>query len=264
MRWLALAVLWLVGSLPAQQWTLPSAPVVFGQAFEFTIVVASGFDDAQLLPLQVELLSRTARGGQEERRYRARCYEVGEVILAVDPPQKLTVATSLPDPPGALEWPSDGWEPQAEASSRWWLYALAALVGVSAVVLLRRRTQPADVPVVATSAAETWDALAALEELNQSQIVPAAYYLQLKAIVRKHCATRFHLPAEVRTSEELMSALPAAKQALQPCLQTCDMVLFGGAAAEPMMLDDSRRVGAHDHALQFVKATQSRAVEVSA
>ena len=98
------------------------------------------------------------------------------------------------------------------------------------------------------------------------EIQADAFYARLKAILRKHCAARFHLPAEVRTSEELLRALPKALPTLQPCLMTCDVVLFGGAAADDSRQDPATRDGARDHAIQFVESTQvgAHVVEVSA
>lgn len=250
--------------LPAQQVTAPGEPIVFGEPFELVVACEPAFDDAHLLPLQVELLSRVADGAREERRYRARCYELGEVTLALDPPVRLVVASCLPDPPGELEWPGEGWDLPTQATMSLWPYVALAgfLVGALVGFLRRKPAAIGEAPVVAS---DTWDALQALQDLHASQLAAAAFYLELKAIVRKHCAQRFHLPAAVRTSEELMSALPNAKQALQPCLATCDMVLFGGAVAEPVRQDESQRGAAQDHAIRFVKLTkQADLVEASA
>jgi len=248
----------------AQQVTLPDEPIVFGQPFELTVVCEPSFDDAQLLPLQVELLARTAKGASEERRYRARCYELGDVTLALEPPQPLLVASCLPEPAGELELPGDGWELPTESATSWWPFVALAGFLVGALVGLLRRKPVATTETV-TPATDSWDALQALTDLQASQLAAAAFYLELKAIVRKHCAQRFHLPATVRTSEELLSALPNAKPALQPCLLTCDMVLFGGEVTAPLRNDAAKRTAAHDHAIQFVKLTkQADLVEASA
>lgn len=246
-----------LGVLPAQTLTLPSAPIVFGEAFELTITTAQPFDEARLLPLTVELLSRTPQGKAEQLRFRARCYELGQVILSLEPPQTLQVASCLPDPVGELEWPGDGWQLAPSEGSMWLLWGSFALVVAAACIWLRRRQTPIEAPAVLAAAVPQWDALAALRELAGDGATDDAYYQQLKAIVRKHCAVRFHLPADVRTSEELLQALPKAQPTLQPCLRTCDTVLFGGAAAADILQDVATRDGARDHAIQFVETTQS-------
>lgn len=262
--WLIAAI--FVAGLPAQKVTLPSEPIVFGEAFELTITTAQPFDQARLLPLTVELLSRESQGNTEQLRFRARCYELGEVTLPLEPPQTLQVASCLPDPAGVLEWPGDGWWIEPSEGSHWVLFTSFALLAVAVCIWWRVRRKPIEESEGLQPVAPTWDALAALRELAGEGAAGEAFYLQLKAIVRKHCAVRFHLPADVRTSEELLQALPKARATLQPCLMTCDVVLFGGAAAAGIHDDVANRDGARNHAIQFVKATQvaARSLEVGA
>jgi len=252
-------------ALPAQQVMVATDPVVFGQRFELVVTTTQPFAAERLSPLVVELLSQTSRGGVDELRFAARCYEVGEVVLALDPPYALRVASCLPEPDGGLEWPSDGWQLDAEAGRSWPLLGLFGLL-VAALAWRATRGKGSVGPEAAAALAPRWDALAALRQLATEGVTGDAFYARLKAILRKHCAARFHLPAEVRTSEELLRALPKALPTLQPCLMTCDVVLFGGAAADDSRQDPATRDGARDHAIQFVESTQvgAHVVEVSA
>ncbi|MGK0205700.1 MAG: hypothetical protein ACI9S9_004791, partial [Planctomycetota bacterium] len=189
-----------------------------------------------------------------------RSYQVGEVMLALDPPVNLTIASSLAEPAGNLEWPSEGWLIEPEQSSWWLLFGLLG-AGVIAVLLWWRSSRPEPVPeqlAVAVKAPQ-WDALAALRDLlppNRDSY--EAYYQQLKAIVRRHCHSRFRVPAEMRTSEELVLALPNAQPTLAPCLATCDVVLFGGAGGS-----DQNPQHAKDHAIAFVEATRTAAMPMT-
>ena len=106
--------------------------------------------------------------------------------------------------------------------------------------------------------APDWDAMVALQELLlPSNGACESYYQQLKAIVRRHCHARFRVPADVRTSEELVLALPRAQRTLQPCLSTCDIVLFGGDLGVAQ-----NHQGAKDAAIAFVAATNKAAVKL--
>ena len=63
-------------------------------------------------------------------------------------------------------------------------------------------------------------------------VVPSRWWTaeQVKALLRQHVHAHHHVAADVATSEELVR-LPRVGEALQPCLQVVDRVLF--AAAEP-------------------------------
>ncbi|MFT7537230.1 MAG: hypothetical protein ACI85K_003187 [Hyphomicrobiaceae bacterium] len=247
-----LLLLVLACHLPAQQVALRSEPIVFGEAFELTVTAAADFDAGRLLPLVVELLDRTPTAAGERWRFKARCYQVGEVTLSLDPAHKLTVVTSLPEPAGELEWPSEGWLIQPEQDSSWLLFGLLG-VGVIGVFCWSRflRSAPAPAPSVVTEKAPPWDALAALRDLLPPDSAGyQSYYQQLKAIVRRHCHARFRVPAEMRTSEELVLALTNAQPTLRLCLATCDIALFGGLYGS-----DQNHQHAKDHAVAFVAAT---------
>tara|TARA_R110002096_G_scaffold879_2_gene4934 strand:- start:1108 stop:1926 length:819 start_codon:yes stop_codon:yes gene_type:complete len=258
--WLLVLLLALlfVGHLPAQQVTLSSQPIVFGDAFELTVTAASDFEPARLLPLQVELLDRSPVGTQQQWRFRARCYEVGRVTLSLDPPVQFTVATSLPEPRGELEWPGNGWLLKPPASSSWLVFVVVGVALLAGLLWWRfSRTPPVVEVVPEAAAAPDWDAMAALQELmlpskDSSNGTCQPYYQQLKSIVRRHCQARFRVPADMRTSEELVLALPKAQPTLQPCLSTCDVVLFGGVFGA-----DQDHQRAKDTAIAFVAATST-------
>jgi hypothetical protein len=245
--------------LPAQQVTLPRDPIVFGDAFELTVTARAEFDPGRLSPLVVELLDRTPAGTSQQWRFRARSYQVGEITLSLDPPVKLTIATSLPDPAGELEWPSEGWLIEPKQSFLW---LGIGLLGVVATFLLWLRfLRVAPVAPVKTAAVENrpqWDALTALRELlppNSGSY--ESYYQQLKAIVRRHCHVRFRVPADVRTSEELVLTLPNVQPTLQPCLSACDVALFGGEYGSGQNHQDAK-----DQAIAFVAATRAAAMPI--
>jgi hypothetical protein len=249
-------LLLLACALPAQQVTLPTEAVIFGDEFEITVTASDAFDPGQLSPLVVELLDRTAIGARQTWRFRARCYQVGEVTLALNPPAKLMVATSLPEPAGGLEWPSDGWLMTPGSSGLWpWMSLLGA--GVILAWWLRSyraaKAEPA-MPAVADRGQE-WDAMAALKELlppGSGSYQP--YYQQLKAIVRRHCHVRFLVAADVRTSEELLQTLPDLEPPLKVCLNACDVALFGGDLGHRQDHQDAKT-----QAIAFVSATRSDA-----
>jgi len=241
---------------PAQAVRVAPERLVFGEIFELTVTAAEPFDIARLRPLQVELVSRTPRGELNELRFRARCYQLGAVTLPLDPPHTLQIASCLPDAASALEWPADGWLLERSSSWPWLMFGLLLLLG-SAGIWWRRRSQAAEQVPTREPREPAWDALAALGELGDGEQPGDAFFLQLKAIVRRHCAERFHLPAAVRTSEELLQALPRVRPLLQPCLTTCDVVLFGGAVGEDRRLDPAARSGARDQAVRFVETTRA-------
>ncbi|MGB3969027.1 MAG: hypothetical protein WBO45_20000, partial [Planctomycetota bacterium] len=77
----------------------------------------------------------------------------------------------------------------------------------------------------------------------------AAFYRELKVVLRVHAAERFALASDVRTSEELRTALPPAGD-LAAALSACDQVLF--AAAVP---DAAGHQRAHAAAACWITAT---------
>lgn len=252
-------LLLLACALPAQQVTLPKEPVIFGDEFEITVTASGAFDPGQLSPLVVELLDRTAIGAKQKWRFRARCYQVGEVALALNPPAKLMVASSLPEPAGGLEWPSDGWLMTPDSSGIW---AWMSLLGVGVLLAWWLRSSRAGKPEPAMPAVaddgQQWDAIAALRSLSPPESGSyQPYYQQLKAIVRRHCHVRFLLPADVRTSEELLQTLPDHEPPLKGCLHACDVALFGGDIGRGQDHQDAKT-----QAIAFVNATRADAIEV--
>lgn len=242
---------WLLAcGLVAQAVELP-AEVRFGEAFEVVVDARGAFDPAQLAPLEVEVLSRVGTAGGERLRLRARCYVPGQVELALDPPRTLTVQSVLVDQPVALEWPSDGYALAEEPASPWLLAGLSALGALAAFAAWRRVAARA-APAAPAQAAPAWSAAAALRALDGGEDDLDAFFLELKAIVRRHCAERFGLPAEVRTSEELLRALPRAREPLRPCLTLCDVALFSRLPDRHAETERSRA-----HALRFVEATEA-------
>ncbi|MCK5942559.1 MAG: hypothetical protein KAI24_11350, partial [Planctomycetes bacterium] len=179
----ALGALLITAAAVAQRVELP-AQVVFGQAFEVVVESERPFDAATLLPLVVEPVATSSEDGVERTRFRARCYQLGAVELPLEPPVTLQVATCLPDPPGELEWPSDGYMLRAAPTSRWLVAGLTALVLVFAFgwwSWLRRRS--AVVPVDAAATTPMWDAAAALAALAcSSDDEVEAFCARLKAV----------------------------------------------------------------------------------
>ena len=229
----------------------PAHAVVFGESFAIRIAHAGELQAAQLLPLVVESLVRSpANDGSWQCR--ARCYELGEVVLSVTPPVRLTVRSSLPEPAGEMEWPGDGWRLSPPPGSWWLRYGLLALAGLF-VVAWWRFFRRVEVPVTRALLVKEppWDALSALRELSPNDPEHDTYYQQVKALVRRHCAVRFHLPAEMRTSEELLALLPRAAATLQPCLSSCDGVLFGGGQRTAATAQFVQQ-----HAVAFIESTR--------
>ncbi len=239
----------------SQDIQLANQNVVFGEAFELSVIADEDFDQDCLSPLVVKLLGQAPAGDLVHWSFRARCYEIGVVTLTTDPPLQLTVKSSLPnatDAQGELEWPSQGWLIEESTSSRWLILGLSLfLVGVGFAWWRSSRTEPLDQAVQSNRPSAHWDAAAALRELSELHNDDAAFYQTLKAIVRRHCAVQFQLPAEVRTSEELIAALPSAIATLGPCLNSCDVAMFGGEAYQQ---DSPETVRAH--AKMFVEASQ--------
>ena len=239
----------------SQEIQLANQNVVFGEAFELSVIANDNFDQNRLSPLVVNLLDQTPAGDLVRWRFRARCYEIGIVTLAIDPPLQLNVTSSLPDtsnPQGELEWPSRGWLIEESTSSRWLLLGLSLfIVGAGFTWWRSSRTDRLDPEVQENQLRDHWDAAAALRELSELHNDDAAFYQTLKAIVRRHCAVQFQLPAEVRTSEELIAALPSAIATLGPCLNSCDIAMFGGEAYQQNSPETVRA-----HAKMFVETSQ--------
>jgi hypothetical protein len=203
-----------------------------------------------LLPFEVEppAVDERVEGGQriERQRFVTRAFAVGEVaapplvtharrpdgsLLALpEIAVVVPVASRLPDPDPGLEWPADVFEPRRTDSAVFW-WALAATLGV--VFFVRHRRRRVGVPAAVTSApAKPWsldDELAALPPPDDGDAT--AYYLGLKRIARTACRVRADVPAEVRTSEELLRALGGLRPAHEPAaarelFAACDGVLF--------------------------------------
>lgn len=243
-----LVALSLAGAAIGQRITAPSE-VRFGAAFELQVEAEGDFDAAALTPLVVDVLERTRSVGGERVRLRARCYELGEVRLGGQPPLTLRVTSALPAPPGELEWPTNGYGLEAPTTSRWLVAGMTAAL-VVAVYLVSRRRRVADALRPADEG-QRWSAAAALRDLDVRREDPVAVLLAVKAILRRHVRERFDVPAEVRTSEELLVALPMAGEALRPCLSDIDLALFSRLPAVAGGPTRSR-----DRALAFVQATE--------
>ncbi len=240
---------------------VPQHGVAFGELFELEVVRTwafvepDPFDDHALAPLTVQLKSAvawpltgshgTVHEPGERRRYLARAYVVGElrlpridvrergIVVGSCTPQPLAVRSILPEPPGDIEWPGDVRELPRRGGVRWWMAGLlAALVGG---VWWWRRPQPSVVAVRAVPAAPTHERtlveLAAMQLPGNDATAIATFYTQLAEILRGHCERRFGVRAAVRTSEELVVAVPLGADALARCLLACDLVKF--AAVRP-------------------------------
>lgn len=248
----------LSGLLAAQQpkLTLPVGEVVFGATFELLLELpaATPLDTALLRPLVVEPFDVeevvVAQQAVRRHRCRARCYALGEVAIAGVPGAVLRVGSCLPTPPGELEWP-DPWSLPRPLGWWPWLVAAVALLGGGWAFARRGRAIAAvvDEPAAPTSVAAAEDLAAALRRLT----LPGdgergeAFHMAVKALLRRHCIRRFEVPAEVRTSEELLRQVPDPAGHLARCLGTCDAALF--AAHRPTA---AAHAAARDAALQFV------------
>lgn len=276
MTWLVRAACALVigGTLAAQsielQVAMPPGGVAFGEAFD-VVVTRSGtlgelepFDESALAPLQVVLQAMETRPHDrwmfvtESLRYRARCFATGEVqvgpltmksravdreLTATSGQLLLNVRSSLPDPAGGFEWPGDVRD--LASATRWpWLAAVAALL-LTCVWWWRRpraaaESAIADVQPAAHTALRELRALAVPGDGADAAAV-VAFHQDVKRLVRQHCRERFAIPADVRTSEELLRAVPANEHAAA-CLLACDLVLF--AAVLPPSVERARTLAA--------------------
>jgi hypothetical protein len=259
-RWQrALPLVWLAASTlsaqaPRLRAELPAGGLTFGQPFALELELpppvagAPPFDERQLQPLVVELLAQqpTAAGG-ERRRYRARCLRSGEVAVF---DLRLQVRSSLPEPPGELEWPGS-MRALPVAASRWWWLAGAGLVLVP-VALRWRRPRPApSTPPTPAPAADHAALLAALPLPGDGDPVP--FHQQLKQLLRDHCEANLGVRAGAATSEELGRALQQPPALLQ-ALVVADGVLF--AARRPAAAEHA---AARAAAVQFVQRTTTTA-----
>jgi hypothetical protein len=248
----------LAGAVPGQHievsFELPPHGVSFGEPFAVTVQRSwaggepAPFDDKALAPLSVQLeeavpLPASGDSGThagERRRYRARAFMVGEVRIpaiefrhrgevATCTPAPFVVKSVLPEPPGEMEWPGDLRQWPRRGSWHWWVAALvAALLG--GVWWWRRPAPAAAEPerVRQPPAHElTFAELAALALPDQHDVAVDAFYAALAEIVRGHTQRRFSLPAQVRTSQEIVAAVPIGTTPLQRCLLACDVVKFG-------------------------------------
>ena len=241
----------LAAAATAQDVFMPEE-VVFGASFELSVVSSTPFDVAALTPLVVEVVAREVQGGEERLRLRARCYELGEVSLPLRPPRVLRVTTSLQDPPGPLEWPSEGYILDATDPGRWLLASITSLSVIAAYLSWRwlRRRASVDVGDVHEP---PWSASAALASVRAQPLDSEAALLELKSIVRRYCGQRYGLRADFRTSEELVAALSGRRAELSPCLDGIDHALFGPAPIAPDLLERSREL-----AIAFVEAAEER------
>lgn len=278
-----LGALWLAvlgATLPAQVelevlWRVPRAGLTFGDRLPVEIVrrwpagaEAEPFDERVLAPLQLQLVTaQPLAPGGERRRYDTRVFASGELVWpplalvvrladggtarAVCQPPPLVVRSLLPEPPGAVEWPDVVAAPAFPRPLVWLLGGAVLLVG--ALWWQRGRTR---VPTLA--AAPVPDGASAVLAALHALTVPAAsasptdvaaFYRQLAALVRAHGARHLPVPADTRTSEQVIAAVAAGAAELRACLQRCDAVKF--AAARP---GEEAHAAARAAALAFVQA----------
>jgi len=280
-----LAVLMSGTTLQAQRVIVdtPDRGAVFGEPFELSVLRAwprdhdpQPFDPAELAPLELREIevSMVASGAEliERRRFEAVVFEAGEIVFAPyelrtrDPGGRehvaefavdaLMVRSSLPEPPGGIEWPGDVRELQ---KARIWplVVAALALLGLSGLGLLRKlrpAVAPPVVPVGPTAAELARQEIDALELPGSDRERLEAYYLALAVVVRRFAKRRLGVRAFVFTSEELIAVVPVGGDPLQQCLFACDLVKF--AAARPEQAADAE---ARARALAFVDANERTA-----
>lgn len=200
-------------------------------------------DGKQLAPLHVEAIVREAVTGGITWRATVRSYVAGDVVVApvvlqfehaggaksvASASLTLAISSSLPQPAGELEWPGDVRE-RPRGFGPWPWLGLAVVVLGTMAWWRRRGALP---PAVVVAPATPEDLAARLGELplpaDRAGIVP--FCQRVKALLRQHVQAQHRVAADVATSEELVR-LPRVGEALQPCLQVVDRVLF--AAAEP-------------------------------
>jgi len=276
-----MALVWCA-TLPAQlsfRLDVGDSALEFGRPFELEVERGwprdhwpQPFDERGLDGLQLRLLAADTREQDgrliEVRRYAAVARRVGELVLGPFvlrtrdaqgreqartfevPP--LTVASTLPDPPGAIEWPGDVRDRRRAWPWRVVLGCLAALLvlGFAGARAGRRRavaTSTDSGAKVPSPAAIARGELAALVAPPADAAAQLAFYVALAAIVRRYSSARYAVQAEVRTTEELVDAVASGQAALRDCLSACDLVKF--AAARPGAPDHER---ARRAALQFV------------
>lgn len=239
-----------------REWPADWAPQVLDDTFWAPLAVAS---------VTVRLDSAGAGRLREVREYVVRAATVGDLPartlelgargprgevdkVAVALPA-LRVVSGLGKPPGDLEWDLSL---RAPAASRRGPLVAALLGGVlllgGFVLWWRRRaggTAAAHAPVVhagPAAAPSFGDALRGLPLPSDDAEAVEAFSARVKQLLRAHLAARFHVPADVRTSEELHALLPRAP-GLDGCLHAIDAVLFGarrvGAAGARQLRDDA-------------------------
>lgn len=211
-------------------------------------------DGKQLAPLHVETIVREAVDGAITWRATVRSYVAGELVLApvvlqfpraggakavASAPLVLAIASSLPKPPGELEWPGDVRERPRGVGP--WPWLGLAVVALGTMAWWRRRSAAPQAAVVVTPATTPDDLAARLRELplptDRAALVP--FCQQVKSLLRQHVHVQHRVAADVATSEELCR-LPRVGAALQPCLQVVDRVLFAAAEPAPVVLQELR------------------------
>jgi hypothetical protein len=282
-----LAVLTLAAAQgePTLRITPSTAETEFGAPFALTVertwpadCVAEPWSDAALAPLRVALLDseqRTIDGViSETRRYRARAFTLGELIvsapwfratprdggaarIAFADELRLSVRSALPEPAGDVELPG----PPFAAPRR---PAVALVASALALVLLalgwsavrRRRRRAPGAPE--STAAER--ALRALGELRARDPRGAAEHrahaVAVATALRTYLEERFSLGASRQTTEELLAAASQLaarhRELVAASLDVLDRAKFARFAP-----DEDARVRVLDGIERFVRETAS-------
>ncbi|MCC7397386.1 MAG: hypothetical protein IT455_10015 [Planctomycetes bacterium] len=247
----------------------PAATRQFGDRVEVVVTrrwpagaEVEAFDAAVLAPLELGEVRVEPLLDGERLRFAARVLRVGdyapapvvmrwrrdgriESLAAAVPP--FVVGSLLPSPPGGIEW-----LPPLPPPSPFGRWAPAALGGAAVLLGLcwwwrRRRLAPQPSPFAGAAGSGALEALLALPLPAPGQATEP-YCLAVKRILRQHLASRFHVPAVVRTSEELVAAVPVARDALRAALHDVDLVLFAAARG------DATCAEVRDHATAFVRS----------
>lgn len=146
----------------------------------------------------------------------------------------------------------------------WWVAGSLALVALATAVViwfLRKRQQPALVPVVPPHIRAKQKLQAALALIHD----PRLFCIEVSTITRVYLEERFDFHAPERTTEEFLLELQSTtlltldqKQSLSAFLQSCDLVKFARFEPTEVALRDL-----HDSALRLVDETQFDPVTVT-